>query len=80
MACLRSALAGRFDGRCYDIAVGRSSRCERCHRQSHACRLIPEHVLLIVRKFLEVYWDERTSGTKEVCSLMFLGFLSLILT
>ena len=80
MACLRSALAGRSDGRCYDIAVGRSSRCERCHRQSYACRPIPEHVLLTARKFFEVYWDERTSGTKEVCSLMFPGFLSLILT
>jgi hypothetical protein len=80
LACLRSALAGRSDGRCYDIAVGRSSRCERCHKQSHACRPIPEHVLLAARKFFQVYWDERASGMKEVCSLMFPCFLSLILT
>jgi hypothetical protein len=80
LACLRSALAGRSDGRCYDITVGRSSRCERCHRQSHAYRPIPEHVLLTAQKFLEVYWDERTSSIKEVYSLMFPGFLSLILT
>jgi hypothetical protein len=79
LACLRSALTGRSDERYYDIIVGRSSKCKRYYRQSYAYRLIPEHVLFIVRKFFKVYWDERTFDTKEVYSLMFLGFLSLIL-
>jgi len=80
LACLRSALASRSNRYYYDIAVGRSSKCEHCHRQSHTYRLIPEHVLLIAQKFLKVYWDKRTSSIKEVYSLIFLGFLSLILT
>jgi hypothetical protein len=51
LAYLRSALARRFNRRYYDIAVGRSSRCKRCHKQSHAYYPIPEHVLLAARKF-----------------------------
>jgi hypothetical protein len=35
---------------------------------------------LAARKFFEVYRDERTSGTKMVCSLIFPVFLSLNLT
>jgi len=76
----RSGLAGCSDGRCYDVAVGSSSRCARCQRSSHAYRPIPDHVKAAALKFFELHRDARASGTKEVCFLIFPAFLSLILT
>ena len=80
VGCLRSALAGCSSGRCYDVAVGSSSRCARCQRSSHACRPIPDYVKAAALKFFELHRDARASGTKDVCFLTFLAFLSLILT
>jgi hypothetical protein len=77
---LRSALAGYSSRRCYNIAVGSSSRYARCQRSSHTYRPIPDHMKAAALKFFELHRDARASSTKDVYFLTFPAFLSLILT
>ncbi|KAL7624409.1 hypothetical protein AAE478_005973 [Parahypoxylon ruwenzoriense] len=59
MGCLRSALAGRSTGQCYDT-VGNGSRCWRC-ASGHSCLPVPEGVTSMARNFVSA----RVSGDQQ---------------
>ncbi|KHN94483.1 uncharacterized protein MAM_07671 [Metarhizium album ARSEF 1941] len=43
--CIRAAIAGKGQGRCYEVTKGRSRRCRSCKVGNHTCR--PCHSVLV---------------------------------
>jgi hypothetical protein len=66
LGCVRSALAGRSNGACYDNKAG-GRRCYRCS-SGHNCRPVPPAAAPVCSKFI----DELQSGTSSASvSLVF---------
>ncbi|RYP20483.1 hypothetical protein DL767_009437 [Monosporascus sp. MG133] len=61
LGCLRSALAGRSSGECYDAAVG--SRCWRC-ASGHTCTQVPAVARAAAVRFVEAL--ENNAPRREV--------------
>lgn len=75
MGCLRSALSGRSEGTCFDLAgAGRAKRCYKCS-SGHTCSPVPAPAQRAARELVAAL--EAKADKKVGCSFLY-GMLLML--
>ena len=61
LGCVKSCLAGKGDGKCYDNASGKGARCFKCS-SGHPCLELPKHVKKVAMMFMYSYQEDPHSS------------------